>query len=299
MAAVAAGEMEEAGAGSADDPHRLIGLAGAGLLAEEQQGTCEGRAGGRRGDPLEAAVAVQSDDLAGDAGHRAAGGVEGGGGVAVEAVGEDAMMPLETDQKLAAGRGRAQRQALGVALPLVAEEVSVGIAQGRGADVLHRHGVAGVVGLQPEGDPVPLVGDRDQLASVIAADQRRERLEGGVAGGEDEAAEELEVAEAAAAGLGGVEGGDRPDAHRRGAAGRRGRTGEGVGGERDGEKQCDEGPEGAAEGAASPAHALIRRRGPRRLPWVSPPGRSSNSEASWSVMAPASSSASTMVTARR
>ena len=205
-----------------------------------------------------------------------------------------------------------ERERLGIEPAARGDRLAVGTEHRRGLDVVEPGHLAALVDNAP-GEPAALVADRDEALALCIKAETRQSAEAAKPRGQDEPAAIFELAKPQTRPVAGVERGQRPgidlDRDRRGdrefvGNGRLRRPLDGRLRSRDGRhgrhrkpRRCIFQKPAAADGRA---HAL-RMQAARpawpvagAAPWVS-----LNSSASFSVMAPPSSSASTMVTARR
>ena len=277
-------EREGAGVTATDDEAAVVAGAVERMLGDEHDGAGERPAVRRHGDGFQPLVAGQVVDELWQGDVVAAGvGNSGGGGET-----PDRRLLLEGDIGGLAAVAADDAQALGVGGALAGEAVPARIEHRR----QHRPGDAGrpAVGLlQRRDEPVAGIGDSVEGVAVRPEIEPGERAEAAIAGDELQPAEKFQLAELH---LGGAEGEVRERPH--GDVDRR-ETGA-VLGQRHRRQQSETGDESGDEPPRRHCRAGRFWRG-WRAGWAT--GRSSKSSASLSVMAPASSSASTMVTARR
>ena len=205
-----------------------------------------------------------------------------------------------------------ERERLGIEPAARGDRLAVGTEHRRGLDVVEPGHLAALVD-DAAGEPAALVADRDEALALCIEPQARQSAEAAKPRGQDEPAAIFELAEPHARAVAGVERGQRPgiDLDRD-----RGGDREFVGNGRlrrplDGRLRQRRRGHGRhrkprrcifqkAAAAYRRAHALTNATGAAGWPVVgAAPWVSLNSSASFSVMAPPSSSASTMVTARR
>ena len=265
-------------------------------LGKRDQGAGELRPARGEGERFEAAVVGQRRD----AGRRRDDARAGADAELGKIESDDAIDPLDADIERAVLIG----ERLGVIPAARREGAAVGAEQRRHLGVGDADRTLALID-DAAGEPISLVGQRDEMGAVGGHAQRREAAELLVRRGQLEAAAKFQRAEADLAGLARQKGIDRfrvdRDRDRAVVVGA-------FGGERRDERErverdsgcgargrpCTHGQRGAARQRGD--HECRRRVGRRA---GSGGGISSNSSASFSIMTPPSSSASTMVTARR
>ena len=184
-------------------------------------------------------------------------------------------------------------EALGVGLPFLLDEVSGGVDHLLHAEIGDRRGAQRSVALDRTEEPEAGVSDPDEIAARPEEAKSRQGAEITRRRGEFEPADEFERTEHRLVAAD-VEFGDRPGRYLDLLDGRA--FGNGRSRQRRRQGKCCHRRQCQLPQPGDRKDHPARRKPPRR---VSRALTSSNSEASCSVIAPASSSASTMVTARR